>query len=153
MAKVSKINLWFAHFTNSACSTTFLNRKESARAAGYKTKNDESLRVIGHQNFTKLTDKIEKWLDETGLSENALKIKMLSLLEAKETKFFQKDGEIVTQVEVEAIEVQRKTLDMALKVKGLYAPEKHEVKHGFEDLSDDDLDARIKAFEVKVGQA
>lgn len=124
--RLSKLNLWFKHFTNESCRDTFLNRKESARHAGYKTNNEDSLRQIGCQNFTKLTDQIEKWLDEAGLSENALKIKLLSLMDAKETKFFQKDGEVTDQREVEALETQRRALDMALKIKGAYAPEKHE---------------------------
>lgn len=125
--RVSKLNVWFKHFINENCSTTFLNKTESVRRAGYKTKKENSLKSIGCENFTKLNDKISKWLDETGLSENALKIKLLSLMEAKETKFFAFQGEIIEQVEVEAIETQRKTLDMALKVKGMNAPTKHEL--------------------------
>lgn len=37
------------------------------------------------------------------------------------------DGETLIAVNVEDPEIQRKTLDMALKVKGLYAPEKKEI--------------------------
>jgi len=36
------------------------------------------------------------------------------------------DGETLLAVDMESIETQRKTLDMALKVKGLYAPEKRQ---------------------------
>lgn len=136
MAKrISKLNAWLKAFIDETCPSTFLNKSESARVAGYKTKSEESLRQIGCQNFTKLTDKVEKWLDENGLSDNALKLKLLSLMEARETKFFSapvKDekGEVtdifVKEIEVEAIETQRKTLDMALKVKGMNAPTKHE---------------------------
>lgn len=66
-------------------------------------------------------------MDEVGLSDNHLKAKLLSLLDAKESKFFAHQGDVVTTREVEALEIQRKTLDMALKVKGLYAPEKREL--------------------------
>ncbi len=134
--KPNKLAFWLKHFTNESCSTTFLNKTESARCAGYKAKSEESLRQIGCQNFTKLNDKIAKWLDEQGLSENALKTKLLALTEAKETKFFStpvkdENGKavdiLVKEIEVEALEIQRRTLDMALKVKGLYAPERHEV--------------------------
>ena len=125
--RVSKLNLWFKHFINEGCSTTFLNKKESARRAGYKCTTEESYRSVGYQNFIKVADKIEKWLDEYGLSENALKIKLLSLMEAKETKFFAFQGKVIEKKEVEAIETQRKTLDMALKVKGMNAPTKHEL--------------------------
>ena len=124
--RVSKLNVWFKHFIDESCSTTFLNKKESARAAKYQCTTEESYRSVGYQNFIKCADKIEKWLDEYGLSENALKIKLLSLMKAKETKFFAFQGEVIEQIEVEALETQRKTLDMALKVKGMNAPTKHE---------------------------
>ena len=139
MAKrVSKLNVWLKHFLNEGCSTTFLNKTESARRAGYncRSKNiEECFRNIGAQNYRKLSDKIGKWLDENGLSENTLKLKLLSLMEAKETKFFHtptvtKKGVariFVKKIQIEALETQRKTLDMALKVKGMNAPTKHEL--------------------------
>jgi hypothetical protein len=61
------------------------------------------------------------------LSDNTLKIKLLKLLEAKETKFFQYQGEVTDQREVEASEIQLKTLDMILKIKGMYASKKREL--------------------------
>jgi len=137
--RVSKLNVWLKHYLNEGCKTTFLNKIESAKAAKYKCTTQDSYRSVGYQNFIKCADKIKVWLDEHGLSENALKIKMLSLMEAKEKKFFStpmKDktgcttGILIEDVEVEAIETQRKTLDMALKVKGMNAPEKH--IHGFD---------------------
>ena len=127
MANVSKLNVWFKNFINENCSTTFLNKTNSAKAAKYNCSTDDSFRNVGCQNFTKCSDKIGKWLDENGLSENALKLKLLSLMEAKETKFFSYEGKITDQIEVESIETQRKTLDMALKVKGMHAPTKHEL--------------------------
>ena len=153
MAKrVNKLNLWLKHFTNDACSTTFLNKTESAKRAGYKCSTDESFRSVGAQNFTKLTDKINKWLDEEGLSENALKTKMLGLLNASETKLmkirgavdpknlpencvlvataglvkFDKQGEYFCEgdsliaINMDAKETQRRTLDMAMKYKGMF---------------------------------
>lgn len=158
MARVSKLNIWFKHYINDACSTTFLNQTESARKAGYNAKSYDSFRAIGYQNFTKLSDKIENWLNNNGLSDNSLKIKLLSLLECEETKFitikgkvekkdlpknttlityaetekFTKDGSIYTEyntlvaINMEAKEIQRKTLDMAIKVKSLYGPVRRE---------------------------
>jgi len=135
LTDVCKLNAWFKHYTNEACSTTFLNKVESARRAGYKCKSEESLRKLGCKNFTKVADKLEKWFDEVGLSENALRKKLLSLIGAKETKFFstpQKDADgktvdiMIVEREVEAIETQRRTLDMAIKVRGMYAAERHE---------------------------
>ncbi len=169
--KISKRDLWLKAYLDSSNSLTFLNKTESARAAGYKTSNEDHPRQIGCQNSTILTDKISKWLDETGLSENALKMKLVSLMEAKETKFQTMKGELdpdkraagvsvlsvasqekynnagvpytetdtLIGIEVENRELQRRTLDMALKVKGSYAPEKHdhnvkgEIKHSHEE--------------------
>jgi len=131
----SKINIWLKHYLNEACSATFLNKTQSARQAKYKCSTDESFRHMGSQNYHKCAEKIKVWLDEQGLSENALKIKLLSLMAAKEKKFFSapvKDegGAVVDiyvkEIEVEAIETQRKTLDMALKVKGMNAPQRYE---------------------------
>jgi len=151
--KVSKLNIWLKHFLNGDCSTTFLNKTESAKKAKYKCSTDDSFRNVGHQNFTKLSAKINTWLEENGLSDNALKIKMLRLLDAKESKFqkvkgavtsknldpnvkkvvesgaieFDKDGEkefgtreTLIQIDVENLELQRRTLDMAFKMKNLY---------------------------------
>jgi len=133
--RVSKLNAWLRAYLDETCSTTFLNKTASAKAAKYKCKDDDSFRGIGVQNFRKLSDRISAWFDEVGLSENALRIKLLSLMDVKETKFFsapQKDEKgnvidiFVKEIEVEAIETQRKTLDMALKVKSMYAPTRYE---------------------------
>lgn len=156
--RVSKLNIWLYHYLNESCSTTFLNKTESARRAKYKTKNEQSLKSIGCENFSKLYDKISIWLDEHGLSENTLKLKLISLLDANETKFIKVkgyinkndlpegsksfgtsglilkdkdglsfgDGETLIGVKIKAIETQRKSLDMAFKIKGMNAPEKHE---------------------------
>lgn len=133
--RVSKLNAWLRAYLDESCSTTFLNKTESARRAGYKCKTEDCLRHLGCRNFIKVSDGINQWFDAAGLSENALKIKLLSLLNAKETKFFSapikdKNGVVtdifVKEVDVEAIEIQRKTLDMAIKVRGMYAAEKYD---------------------------
>lgn len=122
----NKLNAWFRAYFDETNPDTFLNQTGAAKAAGYKAKTENAFACIGHQNYRKLQDRIEKWMDEIGLSENQLKIKLLSLLDAKETRFFQKDGVVTETRTVEALEIQRRTLDMALKMKGLYAPEKRE---------------------------
>ena len=124
LTKVNKLNAWLRAYLDESCPSTFLNKTESARRAGYKCKTEDCLRHLGCRNFTKVSDKISQWFDEAGLSENTLKIKLLSLLNAKKTKYFQHEGIVTDQREVEAIETQRRTLNMALKVRGMYAPEK-----------------------------
>jgi hypothetical protein len=57
-------------------------------------------------------------LEEKGVTDNFLAEKTKSLLNAKKTLFFQKDGEVTDEREVEALETQRKTLELATKLKG-----------------------------------
>ncbi len=123
--KANKLNLWLRAYLDEGAAT-FLDKTKSARIAGYRCKTDDCFKSIGCQNFTKLHDIIAKWMDEYGLSESRLKEKMLSLMNAKEKKFFAKEGIVTDEREVEAIETQRKTLDMAIKVRGMYSPEKRE---------------------------
>lgn len=145
IVRTSKLQVWLFHYLNQG-SHTFLNGVASVREAGYKAK-PESHGSIAYQNYNKVQDKIEKWLDEHGLSDGKLKGKLLSLVGAKETVFQKVHGivneaslipgtriviagaeETVIEVTVEALELQRRALDMALKVKGLYAPERHKVE-------------------------
>ncbi|MBI9113273.1 hypothetical protein [Maridesulfovibrio ferrireducens] len=122
---VSKLDVWLSHYLDQGSSTTFLQATESAKAAGYKCK-DDNFKKVGYQNKLKCEEKILKWLDEAGLSESALKLKLLSLLDAKEVKIFQYEGGIVESDEFNSLGIQIKALDMALKMKGLYAPEKRD---------------------------
>lgn len=113
---------WLKHFLDVENSDTFLNKRASALAAGYKSG------TAGSANFLYYKDKIDQWLEDVGLSENALKIKLLSMLDAKETKLFAFQGVVIDERDVEAFSIQQKALDMAFKIKGLYAPERHEHK-------------------------
>ncbi|MCT4627948.1 hypothetical protein [Halodesulfovibrio sp.] len=128
-----KQRLWLAAYLDRG-SSTFMHATNAARAAGYSGKNDANLSEIGYRNKKALQSRIDTWLEEEGLSDSVLKQKLVQLLDAKETKMFAEKGEVKDMIEVEALEVQRKTLDMALKVKGLYSPEKHEHElHVIED--------------------
>lgn len=169
----NKLMLWFKYFTDESNKATFMNSTGSARAAKYKCSTDESFRAVGYQNFTKLHDEISKWLDEYGMSEERLKIKLLTLIEAKRTIFQKTKGEInpdnlprnvfilsesqlmewggngedrkvydsgetILAINVEDPEIQRKSLDMAFKVKGMYP------KDGiFGDLGSGDKEIKI----------
>jgi hypothetical protein len=124
--RVSKLNAWLRAYLDENNPVTFLNKFTSAKAAKYKCKDDDSFAQIGCRNFKKVNDKIEKWFDEVGLSENALKNKLLSLMEAKETKFFAHEGTVTDQRDVDALGIQAKILDMAIKVRGMYAAEKYD---------------------------
>ncbi|OEU67061.1 MAG: hypothetical protein BA863_08085 [Desulfovibrio sp. S3730MH75] len=133
---------WLFHYLNQNADT-FFNAAESARAAKYKCKKEENFKKVGWDNKKRFEPQIAEWLNDEGLSESALKLKLISLLDAKETKFFQKDGKVIDQVNVEALGVQQKALDMALKMKGLYAPEKRDVNV---DLKDKEAKAAVTGF-------
>lgn len=118
------INAYLTHF----------NKSQAAKDAGYKCNSDQAFRTIGNQNFTKLYKYIEKWVDEIGLSDTKIKLKIAEGMEAKETKFFAFQGKVVDQIDVEALGIQKQYAEMAAKVKGLFAPIEIRVK---------DLDSRI----------
>ena len=57
-------------------------------------------------------------MEEAGLSDKFLAEKVKALVDAKQTLYFQKDGIVTDSREVEALETQRKTLELATKLKG-----------------------------------
>jgi hypothetical protein len=165
-----KQKLWLKAYLNRDNPSTFLNKSESARAAGYNC-TELSYGPIGHQNFKKLKIHIDKWLDEEGLGENQLKSKLIMLIEARQITFHKvkgrvdpnslppgafivaesnilgwsgngedkqavDEGDTVIAVPMSALETQRKSLEMAMKVKGMFAPEKHEHKHSVDPWGD-----------------
>jgi len=149
--------VWLAAYLDMG-NPTFLNASAAAVKAGYNAKSRHSFAQIGYKNRMKYRAKIAQWLEDYGFSEVELKIKVLQLMDAKETKFEKMkgavlqsslpegsrvlttsgtivttkdgqaygDGDTLLAIDVQALETQRKTLDMALKMKGLYAAEKHE---------------------------
>jgi len=161
-ARPNKLNAWFKAYTDETNPKTFFNKTASAKASGYKAKTENAFACIGYQNYRKLQNRIDLWMDEVGLSDARLKIKLIYLMDAKKTvvvklkgqldlnvihpdafeivrthkmawsgtgeskKAFD-DGDTLIGIIVEDLEVQRRALDMALKMKGLYAPEKREV--------------------------
>lgn len=104
-----------------------MNVTASAKAANYRCSSEASFANVGLQNFRKLEVRIREWMDDVGFSDNRLKAKLISLLDAKETKFFQFRGSVTEEREVEALSIQLKALNIAMKAKGMFAPEKKEV--------------------------
>jgi len=157
--KITKRDVWFKYFTDPSNREIFLNATASAKAAGYKAKSESAFSSIGHENLTILDERINKWMEDVGLSENALNRKHIQLLDAEETKLIKAkgavngnellpgcevitvtgeiitskdgdqtygDGETILAVNMPALGIQAKALDMGLKRKGMYAPEKRE---------------------------
>src|SRR4030042_2070778 len=126
MAQAALKKQWLKYYLEEG-SPTYLNATQSAISAGYQAKNKNTFAQVGFKLRREFEPKISKWLDDHGFSDARLKAKVLSLMEAKETKFFAHEGIVTDQRDVEALGIQAKATDMALKVKGIYAAEKHEI--------------------------
>ena len=145
----NKLRAWLYHYLNEKNPNTFFNKSESARAAGYKANNENNLYCVGWQNYRKLQSLIEKWIDENELSNVALKNKLVSLIEAKETRFFAYEGKVISREEVNALETQRKSLEMAMKVKGMFEKDNTQQKSDLYILIDR-ADRRAEELANKV---
>ena len=94
--------LFLKYLLDESNPDTFMNATGSAKAAKYNCSTENSYSLIGYENIRKLKHYIANWLDEYGLSEERLKLKMLELLE------------------VDNLSVQRATLEMAMKCQGMF---------------------------------
>ena len=104
---------------------TFCNATKSYEKV-YKVKYNTAVSA-GPVLAGKLSHLINKWFDEEGLSDDFLKGKLRQLANAKTTKFFAHEGKIVDKVDIDDNTTQVRAVDLGLKVKGLYSPEKREV--------------------------
>jgi len=125
---------WLAAYCDPTSHTTFMNATASAEAAGYQAKNRRNLGVIGHENLQKLKPHVEHWLDQAGFTEERIKLKVLSLMDALETKFFQHEGIVTDTRRVEALGIQLGAVQLAARIKGLFAPQEVKVT-GLSDLA------------------
>ena len=176
--------LWFRCYTDEHNPLTFLNGTQSALVA-YNTTSSNSARQIGIETKKALAPHISKWLDEEALSEDALKSKVKSLMNAGETKFVKIKGavdkdklppgqrivcasgstlnkgtdeetfvteETLIAIDQAAKETQRRSTDMAIKIRGMYAADKLEI-FGLEGLAGrlDRADKRTGAAEPSEG--
>lgn len=123
----TKREIWLQHYLNKDNKDTYFKAGPSARAAGYQCSDETGFYAIGSMNKKHWEERIQKWLNDEGLGEIALKSKLLKLLDAKKTMFFTHMGEVTDQRTVDALDTQIKALHMALKAKGEYAPEKREL--------------------------
>lgn len=90
---IPKHRQWWLYYTDETNPVTFGNALQSAKAV-YDCKNDNSAGQIGFRNLQRYRDKVNKWFDEEGLSDEKLKFKLLSLINADETKIIKIKGEV-----------------------------------------------------------
>lgn len=91
--------------------------KEAAISAGYSPQSagQQGHSIISHPDAKR---EFARVMEEAGISDDFLAQKIKDLLGAQETKYFQKDGIVTDQREVAALETQRKTAELATKLKG-----------------------------------
>lgn len=123
MAELSdKQKLWLAFYLDKNNPATFLNKAAATLAAGYKNASS------GTQIYKNVTVKehITEYLISNGATKQMIREKFFELMNATETKFFQKDGVVIETRDVESLGIQLKAAVEAAKLDGLYEPEKHE---------------------------
>lgn len=93
------------------------SQTKAAISAGYSKKCAKS---IASEILTKPDVKatFAELLDKAGLTDDHLAARIKELSAAKETKFFQKDGIVTDQRDVEALGVQSDMVQFATKLKG-----------------------------------
>jgi phage terminase small subunit len=112
-------------FVKSLCSGMTL--AEAAIEAGYSPKNAAQ---SGFQALKYIEAKMPELMDRQGLTASALINKyLLPALEAEETEFAKFEGKISDKCNVIAWGPRLTALDMALKLRGSYAPVKTEEKN------------------------
>lgn len=109
-----KEKLWLQHLFDPEVRFNATEAYVRAYGASRRVAN-----INGCKLWKKLSPIIAQWLDDEGLSENHLKYKLLTLLNAKETKFFAHEGVVVTEREVEALSIQLDALKTAMKARGM----------------------------------
>lgn len=119
-----KLLLWFKYYLDASNPETYLNNTNSAVAAGYKAKSRECFGSIGAQNFKKLRSLIGIWLNENGMSPEALKIKCLRGIDAKQLIYATFEGKITDEKEVENWAARHNFLRLAMNVQGMLVERK-----------------------------
>lgn len=114
---------------------------EAGLEAGYspRTARQQASMALSHPDSIKtFTDIMER----EGITDEFLAKKIRTLLDAREIKYFQTKGIVTDEREVEALETQRKTAELAAKLKG-----------HLKDRSELDINVGIMAMVVAaVGQ-
>jgi intergrase/recombinase len=109
-AKIRRNRLVKALFNGECLKDVAISTGLSPKTAGSQATN-----ILKHPQALKT---FIRYMEENGISDDFLAAKIYNLINAKKTEFFQKDGVVTDQREVEAIETQRKTLELATKLKG-----------------------------------
>lgn len=95
-----------------------------AALKAYDTTDEKTAESIASENLSKPVVKaaLLRAQRKAGITDEYLARKLKEKLEARETKFFQHEGEVVDKRVVVAHDVQVRALEIAHKLRGDYAP-------------------------------
>lgn len=116
---------------------------EAGEKAGYHH------RQTTHRALKAVSERAPEVLERLGLTIEHVADKCLRpLLDAKKTEFFQHQGIVMTEREVEALEIRLRAIEVWAKLMGAYTPQKLEVSGdlGLIHASDAELDEAIKTL-------
>ena len=95
-------------------------QKQAAIEAGYSPKNASQ---SAYQALSRIQGSVAEIMDECGLTDRALiENYLLPLLQADRTRYFHHKGRVKDKRTEAALEIRRDALDIALRIKGKYAP-------------------------------
>ena len=109
--------LWLRFYTDPD-EKSFMNASAAARRSGYRCTSETSFSSVGEENVRKLEGLIAQWFDEVGLSHNAIKRKVHSLMSAKETKIIKAKGAVHQDDLAEGFQVVGTTGSLSFGKKG-----------------------------------
>ena len=118
---------------------------EAGEKAGF------ACRQSAHEAFKGITERAPEVLERLGLTYDYILDKCLRpLLEARETKFFQKEGIVMQEKEVEALDIRLRAIDTWAKLAGAYSVQKVNVSGnlsvGVTNVSDAELEESIASL-------
>lgn len=105
-------------------------------------------RQSAHVAFNGIAEKTPEVLERLGLTSEYVVDKCLRpLLTATETKFFQNQGIVMERVDVEALDIRLRAIDVWAKLAGAYSVQKLDVRGNLHldvtHVSDEELDEAI----------
>jgi hypothetical protein len=115
---------------------------EAGEKAGF------ACRQSAHEAFKGITERAPEVLERLGLTyEHVLDKCLRPLLNATETKFFQNQGVVMQEKEVEALDIRLRAIDTWAKLAGAYSVQKVDVRGNLHSdvshVTDEELDEAI----------
>jgi hypothetical protein len=118
----------------------------------YDTKSKRNASFMGNALLHKpnIQYAILDLMDKSGCSDPALVQRLNHFIHDAKKEVIDPNGAIV---ELNDNQASLKAMDMAFKIKGAYAPERHEIAsvnlNIYQDLTDDELDGKLKFIEAR----